>query len=236
MLHAFDADTGSEVFAYIPSMVIAKLPALAADPYRPTFYVDGMLTAGDVYFSGAWHTVLVGGLGAGGKGYYALDITDADAVTETDAANKILWEFHPDSAGAGNLGFSYGRPSIVKLNNGQWAAAVSNGYMSSTGAASLLFLDIETGVVIRELTVTDMASNGLNSPTLIDTTGDRTPDISYADDRNGNLWKFDIGSDSVAAWTSQFLFQTDISTGVRQPITSTPDVGHHPQELVNGLK
>jgi len=229
MLHAFNADTGAEVFAYVPSMVIDKLRALATAPYRPTYYVDGALTTGDVYFGGAWHTVLVGGLGAGGKGYYALDITDANAANEAAAAAKILWEFHAGSAGAGNLGFSYSRPSIVKLNNGQWAAVVANGYLSGTGAASLLFLDIRTGVVIRELTVPDLASNGLSSPTLIDTTGDRTPDVAYAGDLNGNLWKFDISAGSTAAWSSQLLFQTDNSSGVRQPISTAPDVGFHPE-------
>ncbi|MEE8237423.1 MAG: PilC/PilY family type IV pilus protein [Gammaproteobacteria bacterium] len=206
MLHAFDANTGAEVFAYVPSMVIDNLPALAFDPYSPTYYVDGQLTTGDAYFGGAWHTVLVGGLGAGGRGFYALDITDANATTEAVVAAKILWEFDTSSFGAGNLGYAYGRPSIVRLNTGQWAAVVSNGYMSSTGAASLLFLDIQSGVVIHELTVTGLAGNGLSSPTLIDTNGDRTPDVAYAGDLNGNLWKFDISSASAAAWTRQLLF------------------------------
>jgi len=230
VLHAFDADTGEEVFGYVPSMLINKLGRLAANPYQPIYYVDGTLTAGDAYFDGAWRTVLVGGLGAGGKGYYALDVTDADAATETDAADKILWEFTPTSTGGSNLGYSYSRPSIVKLNNGQWAAAVGNGYLSDSGVASLLFLDIETGAVIREITVPDLNSNGLSSPTLIDTTGDRTPDLAYAGDLNGNLWKFNIGSGSADAWTSQLLFQTDDSGGDRQAITSAPEVGHHPDE------
>ena len=230
MLHAFDADTGAEVFGYVPSMLIGRLRRLAANPYLPTYYVDGKLTAGDVYFDSSWHTALVGGLGAGGKGFFALDITDPDAVTEADAANKILWEFSPTSADGSNLGYTYGRPSIVRLNSGHSAAVVSNGYLSAAGAASLLFLDIETGAVIREIVVPDFDRNGLSSPTLIDTTGDRTPDVAYAGDLNGNLWKFDIGSGSAAAWTSQLLFQTDNSSGVRQAITSAPEVGHHPDE------
>ena len=230
MLHVFDADSGAEVFGYIPSMLISRLRRLAANPYLLTYYVDGKLTAGDVYFDSAWRTALVGGLGAGGKGFYALDITDPDAVTEADAANKILWEFSPTSTGGSNLGYTYGRPTITRLNSGHWAAIVGNGYLSATGAASLLFLDIETGAVIREIVVPDFDRNGLSSPTLIDTTGDRTPDVAYAGDLNGNLWKFDIGSGSAAAWTSQLLFQTDNSSGVRQAITSAPEVGHHPDE------
>jgi hypothetical protein len=230
MLHSFDADTGEEVFAYIPSMIIPRLGRLTLDPYRPTYFVDGTLTSGDVYFDGAWRTVLVGGLGAGGKGLYALDVTDADAATEVDAAAKVLWEFTPASAGGANLGYTYSRPSIVRLNTGQWAAVVGNGYLSSSGTASLLFLDIETGTVITEITVPDASGNGLSSPTLIDTTGDRTPDLAYAGDLNGNLWKFHIGSASAASWKRELLFQTDNSSGTRQAITTAPEVGHHPED------
>ncbi|MCH8930494.1 MAG: hypothetical protein IIA98_06195 [Proteobacteria bacterium] len=232
MLHAFDAGNGAEVFAYVPSMVMANLFKLAVDPYNHRYFVDGFLTSEDAQFGGSWHTVLVGGLGAGGKGYFALDVSSAEAATEGVAAGKILWEFHSGSAGAGNLGFGYSRPSIVQLNNGQWAAVVANGYLSATGAASLYLLDVQTGAVIREIAVADAAANGLSSPTLIDTNADGMVDVAYAGDLNGNLWKFDLQSTSPAAWSVAFggqpLFQTVLSGGVRQPITTAPEVGRHP--------
>ncbi len=233
MLHAFDAATGAEVFAYVPSMVLGNLSKLADQPYSHQYFVDGFLNAGDAQFGAVWHSVLVGGLGAGGKGYFALDVTSAGAATEAVAAGKILWEFHLGSGGAANLGFSYSRPSIVKLNNGQWAAVVANGYLSGTGVASLYLLDIQTGAVIREIAVPDAAANGLSSPTLIDTTGDGQVDVAYAGDLNGNLWKFDLASASPASWTvaysGQPLFQTALANGERQPITTAPEVGRHPE-------
>ncbi len=233
MVHAFDATDGSEVFAYVPSMVMGNLPKLAAQPYFHQYFVDGFLTAEDAKFGGEWHSVLAGGLGAGGKGYFALDVTDAGAATEAAAASKILWEFHLGSAGAANLGYSYSRPSIVRLKNGTWGAIVGNGYLSTSGVASLYILDIRTGAVIRELVVPDLDANGLSSPTVIDSDGDGYVDVAYAGDLNGSLWKFDLESAFPAAWSVAYggkpLFQTALNGGVRQAITTAPDVGRHPQ-------
>ncbi len=232
MLHAFDGGTGNEVFAYVPSMVMGNLPKLAVQPYDHQYFVDGFLTVEDAQLGGSWHTVLAGGLGAGGKGYFALDVTSAGAATEAEAAGKILWEFHSGSAGAANLGFSYSRPSIVRLVNGQWAVVVANGYLSASGVASLYVLDIQTGAVIREIVVQDLNANGLSSPTVIDSDGDGYVDVAYAGDLNGNLWKFDLGSASPAAWSvaygDQPLFQTALNGTVRQAISTAPEVGRHP--------
>lgn len=228
MLHAFDAASGTETFAYIPSMVMGNLPKLTAQPYQHTYFVDGFLTAEDAQFGASWHTVLVGGLGAGGKGYYALDVTDPSVWTEPDAANTILWEFNTLSAGAGNLGYSYSRPSIVRLKNGTWAVVVANGYLSTSGLASLYVLNIQSGAVIREIIVSDFNQNGLSSPTIVDADFDGYADTAYAGDLNGNLWKFDINNGTVA-FGGQPLFQTALIGANRQAITTAPDVGMHPE-------
>jgi len=232
MLHAFDAATGSEAYAYVPSMVLSKLPQLAVQPYKHQYFVDGVLTVEDVQFGDRWKSVLVGGLAAGGKGYYALDVTDASAATESDAAAKILWEFRDTSDGAGNLGLSYSRPSIVRLNNDRWAGIVGNGYSSTSGVASLYILDIRTGSVIRELTVPDDDANGLSSPTLIDTDADGMVDFAFAGDLNGNLWRFDLRGTNPTSWSvswgGQPLFKTAMVGNVRQSITTAPEVGRHP--------
>ncbi len=231
MLHAWDAVTGDEVFAYIPSMLINGLTNLGDQPYIHTYYVDGPLTVEDAYFGGTWHTVLVVSLAAGGKGLAVLDITHPTVVSEADAESKILWEVTPASAGLSNLGNTYSRASVVRLNNDQWAVVIGNGYLSTSGAASLLVLDIETGSVIRELIVPDAVANGLSSPTLIDTDGDIRVDFAYAGDLNGNIWKFDLSGANPASWSvvnSTPFFQTDITSGIRQPITTALQVGSHP--------
>ncbi len=232
MLHAFDASDGSEVFAYVPSMVMDNLPKLTAQPYSHQYFVDGFLTVEDAEFGGSWHSVLVGGLGAGGKGYYGLDVTSPAAASEVAAAGKILWEFHSASTGATNLGYSYSRPSIIQYGDGDWGAVVGNGYLSATGAASLYILDLQTGAVIREIVVTDGDDNGMSSPTVVDTDGDGIADAAYAGDLNGNLWKFNLGPGSPGSWGVAYSGQPLFQTATGQPITTAPEVGRHPEEGV----
>ncbi|HEX7648582.1 MAG TPA: PilC/PilY family type IV pilus protein, partial [Noviherbaspirillum sp.] len=102
MLHAFEADSGKELWAYVPGIVLPDLYKLADKNYstQHQFYVDGTPEVGDICpnapsascSSGQWKTILVGGLNRGGKGYYALDVTDPDAPV-------LLWEFTDSSFG-----------------------------------------------------------------------------------------------------------------------------------------
>jgi len=231
MLHAFDAATGNETWAYIPSGVIGNLPRLTVDPYQHQYFVDGGLTSGDAYYGGAWHTVLAGGLGAGGKSLFILDVTNPGSIaTESDAATGIHTEYS-DSG----LGFTYSRPSIVKLNNGDWAVIAGNGYSNTTtGQAALYIIKIQDGSLIKKIAVgtADPANpNGLSSPTAIDIDGDADVDYVYAGDIDGNLWRFDLTDASSTAWGASFsgspLFTaTDGATA--QAITTAPEVAAHP--------
>ena len=130
-------------------MVYGNLSRLSDLAYSHRYFVDGTPAVADAVVNSNWATVLVGGLGGGGQGVFALDVTDPTAVTEASASTKVLWEFSdrddPD------LGYTYGQPQIVKLANDKWAVLIGNGYnnseadgyASSTGRASLfiLFLD-----------------------------------------------------------------------------------------------
>ena len=146
MLHAFDALTGAEEWAYIPALVLPALNNLTrVSGFTHKYYVDATPAFGDVDFgrtggtigTADWRTILVGGLGKGGRGYYALDISTADASdTETGIASKVLWEF-PNSATAStaNIGFSYSRPIIVKTKAQGWVVLVASGYNNGTDTA-----------------------------------------------------------------------------------------------------
>ncbi len=232
MLHAFSASTGDEIFAYVPSMLIGSLKYLSASPYTHTYFVDGGLAAGDVNLgtsgSPAWRTMLVGGLGAGGKGLYALDVTSAAAVDENAAKAKIQWEITASSPGFTDLGYTYGDPVIVRLNNGTWAAVVGNGYNNAGSGRSVLFvIDIATGTLVRALSVgTGTAANpgGLSAPTAVDTNADGKTDYIYAGDVDGNMWKFDLRDAAPANWTAPAapLYSAPM------PIIGAPDVAGHP--------
>jgi type IV pilus assembly protein PilY1 len=75
MLHAFDATTLTERFAYVPRAMYPELPKLTSQTYAHRYYVDGPVVEGDVFLNGSWRTVIVGTSGAGPKSVYALDVS-----------------------------------------------------------------------------------------------------------------------------------------------------------------
>jgi hypothetical protein len=249
MLHAFDAATGNEVFAFVPSPVLKNLRYLAANPYLHQYFVDGPLVVEDAYFGGAWHTVLVGGLGAGGQGYFALDITSAEAIgtlTEDTAKTKVLWELtDTDTA---NLGFTYGRPAVVRLqSSGDFVVLLPNGYVNvandgaiGDGKARLYALNPATGAILGQIAVSDATDdvtdpNGLSSVTAVDTDGDGRANLAYAGDIKGNVWRFDL-SGAPGSWGSASamrLFTATDGTGKVQAITTAPEVALHPEDSLH---
>ena len=140
MLHGFNANTGNEVIGYVPGKVYTNLSKLTDQNFSHRYFVDGSPMVGDAQVGGGWKSVLVGGLNAGGQGYYALDVTDPTQFSESNAANLVLWEFtdkdDPD------LGYTYNQPmpisdqvpdaaQIRKMKNDKWAVIVGNGYNNS---------------------------------------------------------------------------------------------------------
>ena len=240
MLHAFNAKTGRETLAYVPSSVYKNLSLLstqsfAADASAPPthhYYVDGSPTIGDAFYQSSWHTLLAGALSAGGQGIYALDVTNPATFAESAAGSIVRWEF--SDASDADMGSVFGQPLIVKTNNGRWSVIVGNGYnntdadgsASSTGHAVLYVLDAETGAMTAKIdtnTGSTATPNGVSGAIAVDTNGDGIADFVYAGDLAGNLWKFDLTSSSAGAWHVAFGGTPLYSTG-GQPITTRPDV------------
>ena len=221
MLHAIDATTGNERWAYVPSMIIPKLASLKTKPYVHTHYVDGSIQVANITVSNSQKTYLVGALGAGGKGLYALDVTNHAAATEDALASKVLWEITPNNSFP-DLGYTYGTPQFARLPNGTAVVIFGNGYMSDTGKATLYVVNATTGALISAIATnagTAASPNGLSSPTLWDTTGDGRPEVAYAGDLDGKVWKFDLVNN-----TASLLYTTNPA----QSITSAPAVSFHP--------
>lgn len=193
MLHGFNADTGVEEFAFIPSAVFPKLNKLTGKNYSHEFYVDGSPVVADIYDGSKWRTILVGTLRAGGKSIFALDIT-------TPGSEKLLWEFDDSKIVTPNtvkMGYSFSQPTIARLHNGRWAVVFGNGYEASNhtnGKAALFIVDAIEGTLERslEVTGTNGIANGLSTPRLADNNGDSVADYAYAGDLQGNLWRFDL--------------------------------------------
>ena len=232
MLHVFDAETGDEVYAYIPSMLMDSLSALTARYYKHRYYVDGEMSVRDAYFDGNWHTLLAGSLGAGGKGFFGLDITDPDLSSEsanTGTNRKVLFEF--DASEDDDLGFSFSRPVIARLNDGDWYVVIGNGFSSVNGVAMLYLVNLESLTVTKLSTGSGSAGdpNGLSSPALLDTGRDGIVDYAYAGDIDGNLWKFDLSSQSTNSWSVAYNGTPVHPSAGDQSIIQAPQIARHPQ-------
>jgi type IV pilus assembly protein PilY1 len=220
-----EVESGGEQFSYIPNGVFPQINRLMDPAYVHRYYADGPVTVGDAYFGAAWHSVVVAGLNSGGKSVYALDVTDPLKFNEA----KVLWEFN--DAGSTEMGMTFSQPQIGILENGTWVAVFGNGYNSVGGGAYLYVLNLETGVLIRKLKASDVANsdenNGLSTPLLADTDGNKLMDTVYAGDLLGNMWKFDL-SGSSGSWNVAFsgkpLFTAQNANKDVQHITAQPKV------------
>ncbi len=217
MVHGFDTTaSGAEVLAYIPNALFddsgtvdSGLHYLSDPNYTHKYYADLGISVGDVFISNNWATVLAGGLRAGGKGVFALDVTSASFPnTDIGANNTVLWEF--DDTDSPFMGFTYSKPRIVLLNNNKWAVIFGNGYNSTNGEAALMILYVDGGddgtwsASDYKIIETDVGTagdvNGLGQVTVIDLNDDFIADRVYAGDIKGNLWAFDISDTNANNW------------------------------------
>jgi len=229
MLHAFNGDTGAEMWAYVPRMLMPELYKLADQNYETMhrYYLDGSPEVMDVYDGSAWRTILVGGLNSGGRGYYALDITNPSSPV-------ALWEFCSnatlcDSSDA-DLGLSYGNPIITKrASDGTWVVVVTSGYNNVSpgdGKGHLYVLDAITGQVLQKVGTgqgTTTAPSGLGKISAwADSFGiDNTAKYVYGGDLAGNVWRFDL---TVSTPTVQRLATLVDDDGRPQSVTTKPEL------------
>ena len=222
MLHAFDADDGHELFAYVPNIInFGNLADLSRGDYEHRWFVDGPIAISPKAFSpDGTKNILVGTLGRGGKGVYALNVTDPGTFGDTD----VLWERSSTSATAAsdNMGMVLGAPVLAKVRNGTGttsAVVLGNGINSGSDKAALLVLNMNDGSVIREIPTENTTGNALFAPTGIYAADGKTLVYAYAGDLRGNVWKFDMTSTSPAAWSAKKIFHAEKTAGTPQPIT-----------------
>jgi type IV pilus assembly protein PilY1 len=247
MLHGFLGATGSEIFAYVPSATIQGptgtpqvngLAALGNPNFTHHYYVDATPLAFDVDLnhtggntSGSpnWHTLLIGGLGKGGKSYYAIDITDPATMalsTESVLAAKVQWEF-TDST----MGYSYGAPIVVKTAQYGWVAIFTSGYNSSSTLGYIYIVNPSTGALLQKI-ATPSASSGLTQASaFIQDATDFTAESVYVGDLNGQVWRFDLTKTSGTYPAPTLLATLTDSSGNAQPVTSAPEIEIHPSTL-----
>jgi len=247
MLHAFKVDTaanggGTELWAYVPTAVIPELWRLADRNYANNhrYFVDATPVVADVYDAATsqWRTILVGGLGAGGRTYYALDVTNPTSPT-------LLWEFGQTAAvgssfgrfvADSNLGLSLGNPIITKNAAGTWVVAFSSGVNNVSpgdGNGRLFVVNALTGAKVAELETkigttpagdSSTPSNLMRINAWIANDSDNTALRFYGGDLLGNLWRFDTDNRVPPAGTeARLLGQARAADNTTiQPITTKP--------------
>jgi len=228
-VNVINSTSGARRYAYMPSSVLPSLRYIADTGYingvSHKFLVDGQVGVFDAQLNSAWKTLALGGTGAGGRTFYALQLFDASAGNAT----RALWEISaPTSANTANafndLGYAYARPEVARLADGRWAAFISNGYGSNSGVAALYVVDVRDGSLIKKIVVDGSeTSNGLSSVKLR-VNSQNVVQAAYGGDLKGRLWKFDLSGTSTDTWGVAFsgkpLFTT--AGGTTQPITAQP--------------
>ena len=248
MLHAFSATTGAELWAYIPKLVWPNFNVLTRKTgFTHLYRVDGTPITGDADFTAtlgapagnpAWRTLVVGGLGKGGRGYYALDVTNPVATSEADAASKVLWEFpnvSTSAAVAANQGYSFGRPILTKTPGAGWVVLIASGYNNDAvttggdGQGHLFVLNARTGALIRDISTgagTPIAPSGLAKISAYSANAiiNNTTDFVYGGDVLGNVWRFDLTNLNPASWSVAKLAALVDGSGNPQAVTSEPQL------------
>jgi type IV pilus assembly protein PilY1 len=249
---------GLEVLAYMPKAVLSTIHNsldssldYSNTQYGHNFFVDATPTADDLFYSGAWHTWLVGGLGAGGASIYALDITDPTSFSEANAASVVIGEWSPStiscatpggSSCGSNLGNTYGTPQIRRMHNGTWGVIFGNGFNSATGDAGIYVMTVDPTNAQKTfyyLTTgtASVGNNGVAFVSPVDLDGDHIVDFVYVGDLKGNVWRFDVTSTDPTNWAADSapLFTTNsgqpITTKV-QPVVAIVSSTDPPQVLI----
>jgi len=203
--------------------------------YGHNFFVDATPATGDLFYGNAWHTWLVGGLGPGGAALYALDVTTPSNFKETNASSLVIGEWNAAtiactnvSSCGSNLGNTYGTPLIRRLHNGTWAVIFGNGFGSSSGDAGVFIMTVDPSTGNKTFyylsTGQSGTSDGIAYVSSVDLDGDHVADYLYAGDLLGNVWRFDVTSNTASSWavsTGGPLF----AAGPTHPITTSLVIG-----------
>ena len=197
IVHAFDTSNGEELWGFIPPSVIGnleKIPSSKANTSNAIYGVDGSPVVKDIYFDDTpndgstnprWRTVLLGGLGSGGQGLYALDITDINNPKHLFAINhdgseqviqhwgnngfKNEFSYRSGSIDAKydyrKLGETWSTPRIIRIKvsgKDKWVAVFGGGYNGAVNpnyGSAVFVMDLEDeGRLLKIIDIEDQAN------------------------------------------------------------------------------
>ena len=215
---------GREMLAYAPSLAVNTIHSATSSAldyssatYAHNAFVDATPGIGDLFYHGAWHTWLVGGLGAGGNAngvvgdaisraagnIYALDITNprntffkqhAAMLVRGDWNSSTIVCINSNNCGQ-HMGSIYGTPLIRRLHDGNWAAIFGNGLNSAEGSAGIFIMTINS-------------LSGATSFRYLDT-GWRTPSNDAVDKQKNGI-AFVTSADLDGDHITDFIYAGDV--------------------------
>ena len=245
MLHGFKASDGTPVLSYVPRGVFPNLGAYTDPTFTHRMFVDGPIITADYKDGSTWKTLLVGALGSGGRGLFALDVTDPTSFKEASAASIVKFDYTAPAVGqtpaaftseagttgmmaeiATDLGHIVGDPSrdafvgrnlqVARMRNDKWALIFGNGLNSVNERAALYILYLDGSGLRKLLPETATGQgNGLATPLPVDVDGDGRVDLVYAGDHLGRLWKFELAGSDDTQWKVAQI------SGVNKPVIDT---------------
>jgi hypothetical protein len=265
MFHAYDFGNGEELFAYIPPDLLQKLKTLydnamlspnpagyTGQEKNPTNHIYGISTsskANDVQFAdGKWHTVVVSGMGPGGKNYFALDVTHPNGQSDYNGAAwatdkrydnntapfSLLWHTK-NTAISGSysptLGETWSLPAFGRINDSgtyKWIVFAGSGYDDTdyADAKGEIYhaINIEDGALLRNDVEMDGSGTAVqygllaDSVSIIKKTGSNAR-ASYQVDLKGRVWHFNTSNSNKLNWTKTQLTKTGV---LADPNTGNP--------------
>ncbi len=228
MLHGINASNGEVLFSYVPKGIdFAAMANLSSTSYSHRFFMDGQIDVRALEANGNnTNDILVAALGRGGRGVFALDVSDPDTMGTSD----VLWDnTTQDSTTDANMGYVLGNLRIRKGNGDKNYLFVPNGIDSPNGSATLFVYELSGAGAItatHQLVADASGSNGLMSLGMADLNADGKVDTVYGGDLKGNIWRWDFSTASMPTAAVK-LFQAKDSAGNPQPVTGGIGVGRN---------
>lgn len=213
MIHSFLAETGEELWAFIPNAVLPNLDDIAATNYCHAFSVNGTPRVVDAYLNGRWRTVLLQGQKQGGSSYTCLDVTDPRNP-------ELMWENN-----LADVVESWAQVEVTRVKFlDKWVGLVGSGPDDVTGEAHLIAFDMEDGSLIHsdQLSTTVGVMNMATAGKAVDLNFDGWHDVMYMGDLAGNLWRIGLDGND---FDRTLLFKTEPNQQIQAQPIITVDFG-----------